>query len=148
MRELAQQGVVFRHQGQDPATGLDCINYPRWGVRKQGIELPPDLEREFDAYSENPDGWRMMEIMRRWFQEFPVADNTLPPEAMPGDLLQLYVKRNPKHLAVIVNREPLIVVEAWMSADKKQGKVIEWPLDFRRRIAACFRIPDFVRRLT
>lgn len=142
MRDLARQGIRFRHQGKDVATGLDCIHAPKIGYEKQGLRLPEELDREFDAYTENPDGWKMIEIMRKWFQEIPVVDNQVP-DAEPGDLLVLYAIRNPKHVAILVSKEPLTIVEAYRSVDTRTGKLIEWPLDSRRRIAACFRIPDF-----
>ena len=133
LRALVKQGVKFRHQGQDPATGLDCVNFPRWGYRKQGLELPPELDREFQSYTESPDGWRLIEIMRKWFQELD------PVKAEPGDLFIIYSRSNPCHLAVKVT--DTLNVEAYRFAN--EGKLVEQPLDPRRRIATAFRIPDF-----
>lgn len=141
MRSLVNQGVIFRHQGDDPRTGLDCVNYPRWGYRQQGLDLPAELNKEFEDYSESPDGWRMQEILKKWFLQIPVIDNKVP-DARPGDLLQLYVFRNPRHVAVIVETVPIWIVEAHRSLDTKVGKILEQPLDPRRKIAACFRFPD------
>ncbi len=140
MRALVKQGVMFRHLGKDPKTGLDCIHAPAWGVRKQGIVFPEEIDREMEAYSEQPDGWKMIDIMRRWFIEIPVLDNSVP-EAEPGDLLILYARRNPRHMAIKVAED--LIVEAYRSEDQKIGELLEHPLDPRRRIAACFRIPDF-----
>jgi hypothetical protein len=150
LRALVKQGVGFKHQGRDPETGLDCINLPAWAYREQGLTFPAELDKETREYPEEPDGWRMREILRQWFIEIPVVDNRVL-EAQPGDLLLCYVMKNPKHMAVIVDlipdaepRKPWAwVVEAWRSPDNKIGKLLDQPLDWRRRICACFRIPDF-----
>jgi hypothetical protein len=147
LRSLVAQNVIFRHQGNDPATGLDCIHAPAAGMEMQGIILPDELKKEMAAYSDQPDGWKMLELLRaqpKYFQEIPVIDNKVPDEALPGDLLQMFVYRNPKHMAILSSRDPLSVIEAWRSATSETGKLIEVPLDFRRRVAACFRmITDF-----
>lgn len=158
LRGLVAQGVSFRHLGRDPATGLDCVHTPAWGARQQGIELPEELQRAMESYSEQPDGWAMLEKLRaqpKYFQEIPVMDNKVPIEALPGDLLQMFVYHNPKHMAIFSRRELYVsghdisgpifterpwVIEAWRSATSKTGKLIEVPLDFRRRVAACFRM--------
>lgn len=140
-RALVAQGVQFRHQGSSPETGMDCINLPAWGARQQGIELPDELTNAMRAYSEQPDGRKMLELIRQHFIEIPVVDNKVP-DAQLGDLLVLYVFRNPKHMAIVSALDPMFVIEAWRSPDKTTGKLHETPLDFRRRIAACFRIPD------
>jgi len=143
LRGLVAQGVPFRHLGRDPATGLDCVHTPAWGARQQGIELPEELQRAMESYSEQPDGWAMLEKLRaqpKYFQEIPVTDNKVPSDALPGDLLQMFVYRNPKHMAILSSQNPLMVIEAWRSATTKTGKLIEVPLDFRRRVAACFRM--------
>jgi cell wall-associated NlpC family hydrolase len=135
-RALAKQGVIFRHQGSDPATGLDCINLPKYLYEKQGLKLPAELAREFESYSEQPDGWNLLEIMRKWFPEIESSS--------AGDLLIIYARRNPKHLAIqVTDDEPPMIVEAYRSESQKIGAIIDHPLDFRRRIAARFRFPDF-----
>lgn len=138
VRGLVKQDVIFRHQGSDPSTGMDCINVPRWGYEQQGLSLLPEVEKEFESYHERPDGEHLLAMMRQWFIELAFE------ETEPGDLLVLYARRNPQHVAIKVsNDNPPLVVEAYRSEDRKIGKLIEQPLDFRRRIAACFRIPDF-----
>ena len=133
---LVAQGVRFRHQGTDPATGLDCVNLPRYLCGLQGIALPPELNKEFESYSESPDGWRLLEIMRQYFPEIQSSS--------AGDLLIIYARRNPKHLAIQVSDgNPPMVVEAYRSETDPAGRLQHQPLDFRRRVAARFRIPDF-----
>ena len=138
VRNLVTQGVVFRHQGSDPATGMDCINTPRWGYERQGLTLPAEISAEFATYGRHPDGEHFLATMRRWFIELEFT------ETEPGDLFVLYARRNPQHMAIkVTNDDPPRIVEAYCSVTDLIGKLIEWPLDPRRRIAACFRIPDF-----
>ncbi len=133
---LVEQGVRFRHQGTDPETGLDCINLPRYLCAQQGVQLPPELLKEFESYSENPDGWRLLEIMEQYFEKVETST--------AGDLLIIYARRNPKHLAVQVSDDnPPMIVEAYRSETEPKGSLKRQPLDFRRRVAARFRIPDF-----
>lgn len=134
-RALVEQGVIFRHQGSDPATGMDCINLPRYLYEKQGLYLPVALAKEFEAYHEQPDGQHLLAIMRQWFIEIETD------KAEPADMLILYARRNPQHLAIKIGEN--LVIEAYRQMDKKIGKLIEQPLDSRRRIAAVFRFPDF-----
>lgn len=147
LRSLVAQGVQFRHLGKRPETGLDCIHTPAYAAAMQGIVLPDELKAAMESYSDQPDGWAMLEKLRaqpKYFQEIPVIDNKVPDEALPGDLLQMFVYRNPKHMAVLSGRDPFTVIEAWRSMASPTGKLIEVPLDFRRRVAACFRmITDF-----
>lgn len=150
LRAIVKQGVQFRHQGRSPETGMDCVNTPAWAYCEQGLAFPTELDQEMRIYPEDPDGWKMLKILRQWFIEIPIVDHRAP-EAQPGDLLLCYVMTNPKHMAVIVEVYPdakpreswARVVEAWRSTDNKSGKLLDQPLDWRRRICACFRIPDF-----
>jgi len=133
---LVDRGVRFRHQGRSPETGMDCINLPAYLCEQQGIKLPAELEKEFESYTENPDGWRLLEIMRRFFLEVETSTS--------GDLLIIYARRNPKHLAIQVSDDdPPMIVEAYRSETDPTGALKRQPLDFRRRVAARFRIPDF-----
>lgn len=143
VRSLARMNIPFRHQGHSIETGIDCVNLPRMGYEAQGLQLPADLLKEFESYSESPDGWLLMAIMRKWFIELPNTGSTLEVCAglEPGDLLQLYARRNPKHIAIKVG--DALIVEAYRSEDRSIEKLIEQPLDSRRRIAAAFRFPDF-----
>lgn len=131
---LTDREVRWTHQGREPETGLDCIGYPRWAITLQ-TTLPAALEDEFRAYHKTPDGARLLRVMQQWLIEVPAG------EAQRGDILLLYHKRNPQHVAVLV--EPGFVVEAVTFPGSGIGKVLKQKLDPRRRIAACFRIPEF-----
>ncbi len=126
--------VRFRHQGREIATGLDCIGALRWAYHQQGKELPERLEREFDAYLRRPDGQRLLAIMREWFDE--VSRETF----QFADLLVIYDRTNPQHVAVAVNESE--VVEMYSNPVAGIGKAIRQKLDPRRVVAAVFRFPE------
>ena len=135
-----QTPIPWEHQGRNPVTGLDCIGLPRHLYELQGLRLPDELEREFDAYHRKPDGLRMLEIMRRWFQEIETHDqqhlNAIPGH-QPGDLIVMYWKRNPCHMGVLVSVTD--IVEAF----KKGNFARVRKGDPHLPIAAVFRIPEF-----
>lgn len=138
IRGLATQNVRFRHQGRDPATGLDCIHFARWGYEKQGLEIPAELASAFEVYTDQPDGRILLARMRQWLIEVSFE------ESQPADIFIEYIFRNPKHLSIkVTNDAPPMVVEATRTPGTIQGRIIERPFDPRRRIAGVFRIPDF-----
>jgi hypothetical protein len=141
LRGLVLRGTAYRHLGREPETGLDCVHAPAWGYRKQGLHLPDELTQAMQAYSEQPDGYAMVALMKKHFIEIPVINNSVP-DAKISDLIVLYVHRNPKHVGIVTELQPLTIVEAWRSLDGKIGKLREQAVDFRQRIANCFRIPD------
>lgn len=137
---LLDRDIRWVHQGREPATGIDCIGLPRWAVSRQ-VALPDELEAEFTAYHRIPNGVRMCEIMRRWFQEIVTNDQrelARISAARPGDLVVMYWKRNPCHMGVLVNQTE--IVEAFKAADF--AKLRKGPP--RLPIAAVFRIPEIV----
>jgi len=132
--------IKWEHQGRDPDTGLDCIGMPRWAFSLQG-ELPPELEAEFAAYHRIPDGWRMLSIMRKYFQEIPTNDQQELVNingVEPADLIVMFLKRNPCHMGVLVNQTE--IVEAFKNATIARVRKGEPRLP----IAAVFRIPELI----
>jgi len=131
--QLAERDPPVRwlHQGREPETGLDCIGLPRYAYSLQE-RLPEALEREFDAYLTIPDGNRLLRVLREWFQEVDTA------EKQPGDLILFYVRRNPQHMAVVINETE--VVEAYRGWEVQ--RVIRWKIDPRRVVAGVFRITE------
>lgn len=134
LRYLDTLNVPWKHQGKSPETGMDCVYAPRWAIERQ-MQLPEELAREFEHYRRPPDGKRFLAILRKWLIEIPVE------EAIPGDFLVIYVRKNPCHLAVRMLDGQ--VAEAYESLDGSVSKFFVHKFDPRHRIAACFRIPDF-----
>lgn len=130
---LSTRGVKWVHQGRDPDIGVDCIGALRWAYMQQRDALPEELEREFDAYERRPDGDKLMSIMRGWFDEGERTDRQF------GDLLVIYDRTNPQHMAVMVSETD--VFEAYSSPISGVEKCLRQRLDKRRVVAAVFRFP-------
>lgn len=130
---LAQVGkeTRWRHQGKDPDVGLDCLGLPRWAFLQQ-FEMPPDLEKELLAYHRKPDGQKLLNTLKAWFDE-------VPREAMDkADLVSIYDRGVPGHIGVACDSE--YVVEAYASG--LTMKVVYWKLGTWRRLGGFFRFPE------
>lgn len=135
LRDLATQNIPWLHQGwRDPAIGFDCVGVFRYAVELQGIELPRELQDAFEAYLRPPNGRRLLATMRKWFIEVDPADR------QPADLIQCFVHKNPCHMAVEMGDG--LIAEAFAN-HTGVSKFLIWQMPSDRRIAACFRIPDF-----
>lgn len=131
-RALVGTEVRWLHQGRDPATGLDCVGLPRWLLIRQMGALPAELETELTRpYHRHPDGQRLLETVRTWFDEVGRAD------MRAGDLVVVYDRRNPQHIAIAC--DSVFVVEAY--ANRRIMKIVYWPLAKLREIAGVFRFP-------
>lgn len=137
VREIAERGLPFRNQTCSEEVGVDCINLPRLAYERQG-KLPAALLEEFRAYYLVPDGRKLLATMRKWFQEITSE------KSQAGDLYVIYDRKNPCHVATRINDgDPPMIAEAYKSHDGAINKTLIQPLDYRRRVAAIFRIPDF-----
>lgn len=135
LRELATQDIKWRHKGwTDPEIGFDCTGVIRYAVELQGIALPEELKEAFESYHRPPNGRRLLATMRKWLMEVE------PDNRQPGDLIQCYVSKNPCHVAVEMGEG--MIAEAFANSTGV-SKFMIWTMPFDRRIAACFRIPDF-----
>src|ERR1700736_4742775 len=94
----ALEGVRFLHQGRDPATGIDCINAPRYLVEKQGVKLPEDFD--YGPYSQEPDGARILATMQKHLIEIT------PEEARAGDLYLFAFRRQIRHIGIRLDDAP------------------------------------------
>jgi len=121
----------WRHQGKDPDVGLDCVGLPRWAFSQQ-FDMPAELESELLAYHRKPDGQKLLNTIRAWFDE---VDRT---EMQKADLVVIYDRRNPQHIAIATDE--IHVVEAYASG--LTMKVVYWPLGTWREIAGVFRFPE------
>lgn len=130
LMSLVDTETRWRHQGRDPAVSLDCIGYLRWAFIQQ-MELPAELEAEFAAYHRRPQGHKLLNTIRRWFDEVPRD------EMQKGDLVVIYDRRHPGHIGVATDNKH--VVEAYASG--RIMKIVYWPLGTWREIAGVFRFP-------
>ena len=125
-------GVRVKHQGRNPAVGLDCVGY----CRQYLIDLGYTIGDRAD-YSRDPDGSLRMEVDKALGA--PVATgNGAWRHAMPGDVLSIRYARE-RHVAIA---SELYGQLAMIHADNSHGKVVEHPMDdrWKRRVVAVWRV--------
>lgn len=129
-------GVPWKHQGRDPATGIDCVGLVVLYLRQLGIE--PDDRAD---YGPDPDGSLWAEICR--CLGAPVATGRgSAREARAGDVVVLeFTSRAPRHVGIVSEFQgaPHLI---HADSAKTVRKVVEIPLDRRwaSRIVGVWRI--------
>lgn len=126
----------WRHKGRDPQVGLDCIGLPRWLYLRQCETFPAELEEAFKVYSRRPDGQKFLATLREYFDEVP-QNGTRETIMQKGDLIVIYDRRNPQHIAIACDDKN--VVESFASG--RNMKIVYWPLGVWREVAGVFRFP-------
>jgi cell wall-associated NlpC family hydrolase len=127
------KGTPFRHQGSDPATGLDCRGVIEFiAFVLAGRPIPPR------NYQRQPSGVEFLEKMRAEMVEID------PSEAGHGDAVLIHFPKDTeaRHGGVLARGpyEPMLV-HAWES--RGEGEVREEPLRGwkRRNVDYAFRFP-------
>lgn len=131
------KGAPFRHQGSDPATGIDCrgvIEYIALALWNRPIP-PRDYQR-------TPDGAEFLAKMRAEMVEID------PAEARHGDAVLMHFPRDTeaKHGGVLADGPyELMLIHAWES--RGEGAVREEPLRGwkLRNVDYAFRFPFIAR---
>jgi hypothetical protein len=128
--------VPFRHQGRDPATGLDCAGVLVWAAHQLGHLV----EVDFRAYERYPS-----HLTLRTFLDAHLARRP-PHRVLPGDVLLLSGGTTcPTHVGVVLDGPGRLhfahayikvrgVVECRLPTDR------EW--EFTRAGAYCYRPLD------
>jgi cell wall-associated NlpC family hydrolase len=126
-------GVPFRHQGSDPATGLDCRGVIEWvGLVLWGRAIPAR------SYQRKPSGAEFLEKMRAELEEID------PTEAGHGDAVLLHFPKDTeaRHGGILASgRHERMLIHAW--ENRGEGEVREEPLRGwkARNIDYAFRFP-------
>lgn len=104
--------VRFRHQGRNPATGLDCAGLLIWSAHEAGL----NLEFDFTTYERYPDG----KTVKRLFEENLVKRPMGLHDALPGDVVLLHDidLRWPMHMGILTDGPDgvLSIVHSWIQA--------------------------------
>jgi cell wall-associated NlpC family hydrolase len=126
-------GVRFRHQGRNPATGLDCVGLGLQYAKALGLPL-----RDRKAYSRDPDGKLRDSICH--VMGPPVAEGPgCGALVQEGDVVMMeWSPGVPRHVAMITEKAGLTHV---IHADSEMGRVVEHRLsdEWRARIVAVWR---------
>jgi cell wall-associated NlpC family hydrolase len=138
---LARQfvGVPFKHQGRNPAVGVDCVGLGVLYLRALGLDVHDRTD-----YGRDPDGTLRRELTR--VLGAPVAEGPgCWRQARPGDVLSVRFARlghvPERHVAIAseLYGQPAII-HAESSATV--GKVCEHPLNatWQRRVIGVWRL--------
>ena len=121
-------GTPFQHQARLKGVGVDCIGVIVGVAHTLGIS-------EFDTvdYARQPDPSKMGAALNAHLDRVTLSD------IRPGDILGLRRTREPMHVAIVTETDPLRIVHALSRAGV--SRCVEQGIDdaWRRRIVACFR---------
>lgn len=128
-------GTPWKHQGRNPAVGLDCAGFGAHWLALNGIAVQDRAD-----YGRDPDGSLWEEISRCLGE--PIAHGRgCARKVRPGDVVLVqYTPKAPRHVGVIADAyDDLSLIHA----DSNQGRVVEHPLDARwaERVVAVWRLP-------
>lgn len=131
MRKLI--GTRFRHQGRNPATGLDCVGFGLQYAKALGLPL-----HDRKAYSRDPDGRLRDSICHVMGQ--PIAEGAGAGRfVQEGDAVMMeWTPGVPRHVGMVTERSGVLY---FMHADAQMGYVVEHRLsdEWRARIVAVWR---------
>lgn len=123
-RARALLDVPWRHQGRDPAVGLDCV-----GLIVRALELTED----YTAYGRDPhQGQLEAELQRRFGAALPVE------QMQPGDVVAMAFAGPVRHVGLVADSTLGLTL---IHTDSNVGKVTEHLIDARwmRRIRGVYR---------
>lgn len=117
-------GVKWKHQGRNPASGLDCLGLIVQVAKDIGLEPYDPVD-----YSKRPDGQRLIAELNAQLKQ------TVDYQA--GDILLMRMGANPQHLAIVNETGGIIHSYAEIR------KVVEHPLndDWRHKIVVAYSVP-------
>ncbi len=132
----ALRGAPFRHQGRDPATGLDCLGLLEYlACRLWGRALP---ERR---YKRKPSGEELLAGLRAELEEIPLG------AAREADVVLINLPRDTeaRHVGLLAGGPyELMLIHAFET--DAPGRVLEEPYRGwkQRRTVRAFRWPGIV----
>lgn len=116
----------FVHQGRVPHIGLDCGGLAIFASKDAGIEL-----EDLTNYPEIPDG-SFIALVQKQGEQIKLS------EVEPGDFMMFRFERDPQHIAIVTEINPIHIIHTWSDI----GKVVENILDdyWKRRLVGCYKI--------
>lgn len=120
-------GTPFQHQGRLPGVALDCAGLAVCAAQSCGYTV-----QDLIGYSAIPHAGQFVAAIESHCTPVAVSD------VQPGDLMIFAFGRDPQHLAIVTQADPVQIIHAWMNA----GKVAENSFDdyWARRLRACYRL--------
>jgi len=101
-------GTPFRHQARLPGVGLDCVGLIVCAAEEAGISIAAPID-----YAAIPDPVLLLESL------IDRCDRIDRSELQLGDIVcfRIYCSK-PRHLAIVSNVDPLMIVHAYARAEK------------------------------
>jgi len=128
-------GVPWRHQGRNPAVGLDCVGFAALHLANHGIQVQDRAD-----YGRDPDGSLWAELCRCMGD--PVAQGRgCASKGQPGDVVILeYSPKVPRHVGVLGWAYDALSL---VHCDSRHKKVVEHPINaqWAKRIIGVWRLP-------
>jgi cell wall-associated NlpC family hydrolase len=120
-------GTPFMHQGRLPGTALDCAGVVVCAAQACGHGV-----RDQTGYADVPHAGLFVAAVEEHAERIDLA------AVRPGDLMIFAFAREPQHVAIVTQTDPLQIVHAWADA----GRVVENGFDayWRRRLRGCYRL--------
>lgn len=117
----------FRHQGRLPGHALDCAGLVVCAAQACGHAM-----RDQTGYSAVPHADLFTAAVAEHCDRIESVD------ILPGDLMTFAFTREPQHVAVVTQFDPVRIAHAWQDV----GKVVETDLDdyWARRLRGCWRL--------
>lgn len=109
-------GTPVAHRGRVPHVGLDCVGLIIAACRELGMVIP-----EPSPYGRLPDADTLRAGLRPYCTEMPGTMR------VPGDILQVYAGRQPRHVVVYTGQNECgqhIVVHAWGKNSRVQRALL------------------------
>jgi cell wall-associated NlpC family hydrolase len=122
-------GTPFIHQGRVPGVGLDCAGFGIETCKAVGISIG-----DMESYSKQPDGRSLLKHLNKTLLPIEIG------RALPGDVLIMYFKRSPQHIAMLAELNGRRTI---IHACLLQGKVVEQTIneEIIHRIVRAYSIP-------
>jgi len=124
-------GTPFHHQACLRGVGVDCAQMVIAVARAVGY-VPEQFA--VGGYAQRPEPGIILETLGQWCRQIALA------EALPGDILVLRWERDPAHLAIVTETDPLRIIHCY--APRGKGGVVEHIVDdtWRWRIVSAWRL--------
>lgn len=130
-------GVPFRHQGRNPAVGLDCIGLGVAYLRGLGYDV-----RDRTDYGRDPDGSLRAALVHSLGAAVAEGEGCWR-HAQPGDVLSMRFANigaaPERHVGIASDFGGELYL---IHADNSHGKVVEIPMDdrWKRRVIGVWRV--------
>lgn len=122
---LGLKGTPFRHQGRDPASGLDCAGVVLHVAEKTGASIDAP-----DDYSRAARGGFLQGILEKRLR-------CVTRDPLPGDVVAFWLKNR-----YIIRHIGVVVASGFIHANENSGVMLQsWTPNWEKRIHSVYEFP-------